>query len=770
MPVSDQSRILRERLAPRMLSLWKALSPLQSVVSFMNTGAHPDDETSAMLAALGLRDGLDLSYCCSTRGEGGQNDIGTEVGAALGALRTAEMERACDVLNMRMYWLCPDPNDPVTDFGFSKSGKETLEKWGRKRTLRRFARVLRMERPDILCPTFLDIPGQHGHHRAMTDAAHKVMDLAADPKFDTGGHAPWQVKKLYLPAWSGAGQAYDDDLPPPPATLTIQAKGFDPVSGASYERIGQQSRSYHRTQGMGKWIEIGDERNWPLHLADSRVDGPDLDLTSGLPKTLRDLGLGSIQDHLDAARAAFPDYDRVAKEACEALRLLQNCDVTPEYAHRIARKITQVSTVIRIAAGVQVEARLEQDQLAPGDESAVHFGVRNGSADLVSTQVITTPGWRATEVSLVNDSAGPSDPYPNRYLPDTPCAPCVCVETTVHGVTSTTRVAFETPPLSVPPVVTSLAPRAGVINLRADNRTLSVAARSIHPTHGKVTLHLPEGWTAVRTEAGFDLSIPKAVSPGAYLVPIYVDNQPAQLVETIAYDHIAPRTLSTPAVLQVQVIEADLPQGRLGYIGGGNDTVDQSIRAMGLSIDALEDADLISDTALAEFDTLVIGIFALRFRRGLAEAMPRIHQWVENGGTLVTLYHRPWDNWSSDTTPPRPLEIGQPSLRWRVTDETSAVTQLTDHPILSYPNAIGRTDWDGWYKERGLYFAKSWDAAYTPLLKMADPGEAPHQGALLSADIGKGRHIHCALILHLQMAKLVPGAFRLMANILAPRQ
>jgi hypothetical protein len=190
---------------------------------------------------------------------------------------------------------------------------------------------------------------------------------------------------------------------------------------------------------------------------------------------------------------------------------------------------------------------------------------------------------------------------------------------------------------------------------------------------------------------------------------------------------------------------------------------------MGADVTALSDAALRSDAALGAFDAIVVGIFAMRFRAGLVEAMPALHRWVEAGGTLVTLYHRPWDNWDPESIPPRRLEIGQPSLRWRVTDEAAAVTQIAEHPVLTTPNPIGPDDWEGWVKERGLYFAKSWDPAYQPLLSMADPGEAPLRGALLAAEIGRGRHIHCALILHHQMENLVPGAFRLMANLIAPR-
>ncbi len=161
------------------------------------------------------------------------------------------MERAADVLKLNLYWLSETPDDTIFDFGFSKSGTETLEKWGRERALKRFVEIIRTERPDIICPTFLDIPGQHGHHRAMTGLAHEVMSAAADPTFPDVDLPVWQVKKLYLPAWSGAGDNYDDDLPPPNATLTVKASGEDPVTGWSWAQIGEQSRAFHLTQGMG---------------------------------------------------------------------------------------------------------------------------------------------------------------------------------------------------------------------------------------------------------------------------------------------------------------------------------------------------------------------------------------------------------------------------------------------------------------------------------------------------------------------------------------
>ncbi len=182
----------------------------------------------------------------------------------------------------------------------------------------------------------------------------------------------------------------------------------------------------------------------------------------------------------------------------------------------------------------------------------------------------------------------------------------------------------------------------------------------------------------------------------------------------------------------------------------------------------------LDDKALAQvdfgqFDSILIGIFALRTRPILAQRLAEIHDWVREGGNLVTLYHRPWDNWKPETSALAPLTIGKPSLRWRVTDENAKITHLVpDHPLLNALNTITEEDWQGWQKERGLYFASDWDNAYTPLLSMADPDEQPLKGSLLSGTFGKGRHTHTSLILHYQLEKLVPGAYRLLANLLNP--
>jgi len=710
MPQSELSRILNHRLKPRIIELWQALAPLQSVVSFMSTGAHPDDEKSAMLAALGLRDGLDLSYACSTRGEGGQNDIGTESGVALGVLRTAEMEKACD-------------------------------------------------------------PGQHGHHRAMTEAAHLVMDLAADPAFSTGQRV-WQVKKLYLPAWSGAGQAYDDDLPPPPETLRIAGGGRDPVSGFSYAQIGQQSRAFHRSQGMGRWVSSEIVHDWPLHLADSRVDGPDNELSSGLAATLKDLDFADAQAHFDVAREAFPDVAVILQEVSAGLAILKSADIPVEYAHKLQRKIIQASRVIRIAAGVDVDACLDRDVLQNGESTSFNISLVSDVAN-VKAELILPKGWREKDGQLHLDNAELSAALPDYYCVDNPSLPCIEISVNTHGVSSGSRLPLAQAPVILPTTRSAVDPSVEILNLNTNRRLVTVRVDCLSPVSrvsAEAKFQTPAGWSVTAEHGNFSIDIGDAV-PGSYRLPLLIDGKPSLSTRIIghAYEHITPRALSFATELQVHILDCALPKAKIAYVGGGNDNVDFWLQRAGFDITALTVEDLMSETILQSYDTLIIGILAMKFREGLSDAMPQVHQWVKAGGNLLTLYHRPWDNWNAHTTPLKRIEIGQPSLRWRVTDQHAAVTHLADdHPILHYPNRIEATDWQGWHKERGLYFASSWDNSYVPLIEMADPDEAPLQGALLSAEIGSGRHSHCALILHHQLAKGVPGAYRLMANLLAP--
>ena len=393
MPLTDQERIARDARHPRIVDLWFALQPLRSVLRFMQSGAHPDDETSAMLAALAYRDGFAISYACAVRGEGGQNDIGTEVTEDLGVLRTAEMERAADVLDMNLYWLSETPEDTIFDFGFSKSGIETLARWNHDRVLKRFVEIVRTEKPDILCPTFLDIPGQHGHHRAMTAAAHEVFVAAADPDFPINLPV-WEIRKLYLPAWSGAGGSYDDEVPPPPDDIDCgherRRSGHRLELGSDRAAIARlSSLAGHGAMGASRQRQRTGRCIWLSRDATVRMG----DCRTGCGRRWR-LCRVSVDRRrsrcsrrpkaIGQALAGFPDFptgsdgchrgidaDSRAREACPD-------DLRADLLHRLDRKEAELARVIRLAAGVEVAGHVAEDWLHPGDPDGPDGRAANG--------------------------------------------------------------------------------------------------------------------------------------------------------------------------------------------------------------------------------------------------------------------------------------------------------------------------------------------------------------------------------------------------------
>ncbi|MBN9305574.1 MAG: hypothetical protein BGO82_03685 [Devosia sp. 67-54] len=792
--LTDRERLARQRARPLLLELHNALTRLTSTLTVMNTGAHPDDEQSGMLAALRFRDGMRVVIACSTRGEGGQNSLGPERGGALGVVRTRELEEAARVLDADLAWLGFGPGDPVHDFGFSKNGVDTLARWGRERLLERLVRAYRRERPDIVIPTFLDVPGQHGHHRAMTEAAEAAIALAADPEafpeHAAEGLAPWRVAKYYLPAWPGGGGTYDDEVPPPNATVLVEAGGRDAATGAPYAEIGQWSRADHATQGMGHWQAVP-QTSWALHL-ESDAGGSEHGIADALPADLRTLGttlggaaaaaLAEAQDRIDDALAAFPQRDGIVTALTAAATALARADaaLTSEQraaaGHRLARKQREIDAALLLAAGVRGSAWLAPAAIAPGGDAELNAHV---DADLPVTvrpvadaALAVGPGATRDGITRHLVRAAADAPLTSPFAEGFASAGgngllWVELSAEIGGRTARMALDLDEPAAIVPAVSVSVDPDAVLLPLPVSTGPIAVTLRADRPGAG-VTLAAAPGF-AVSADGG-RLAVTPApeLAAGRTRLPVLVDGAPGYRSTPIAYPHIGRTRWLEPAGLDVLALDLALPTGaRIGYVGGGADHVGTWLERMELAVDTLDADALASD--LARYTTIVVGIFAFGLRPDLAAATSRLHDWVRAGGHLVTLYHRPSDGWDPDRTPPARLRIGSPSLRWRVTDPAAAVTVLAPgHPLLNGPNRIGPDDWAGWDKERGLYFASEWDPAYVPLLSLNDRGEAPLTGALLSAEIGKGRHTHTSLVLHHQMDRLVPGAFRLLANLVQP--
>ena len=231
--------------------------------------------------------------------------------------------------------------------------------------------------------------------------------------------------------------------------------------------------------------------------------------------------------------------------------------------------------------------------------------------------------------------------------------------------------------------------------------------------------------------------------------------------QSIGYPGLRPYNQYVPAELRTRKVDVKVAQGlRVGYVMGTGDMVPEAIEALGIMPHLLSAEELASGD-LSQWNVIVIGIRAYTARPELAAAETRLEEFVERGGTLVVQYQ--------SSTFPAPLALTLGRMPERVVDEQAPVKLLVPaNLLLAWPNKITETDFDGWFEERGHGFPDSWDAGYTSLTETADPGQDPQRGGLLVAHRGKGTYIYVAYALYRQLPELVPGAYRLLANLLAP--
>lgn len=203
--------------------------------------AHPDDEDTQLITWLAKGRHVETAYLALTRGDGGQNLIGNELGESLGAIRTEELLAARRLDGGRQYFT------RAFDFGFSKNAEETLTQWSRDSILRDVVTVVRQFRPHVIIAVFSGTPADgHGHHQVSGIFAREAYDASGDtvrfPRSTTAGYAPWSVQKFYRAAvYRGQDQA----------TLRMNVGEYDPILGRSYSEIAADSRSQHKSQAMG---------------------------------------------------------------------------------------------------------------------------------------------------------------------------------------------------------------------------------------------------------------------------------------------------------------------------------------------------------------------------------------------------------------------------------------------------------------------------------------------------------------------------------------
>ena len=337
-------------------------------------------------------------------------------------------------------------------------------------------------------------------------------------------------------------------------------------------------------------------------------------------------------------------------------------------------------------------------------------------------------------------------------------------------------------PLIVVPAVTVTVDPAVAAMPAAERapRTVSVMVNAARDgMNGTLRLHAPAGWLVspaahevALNHAGsartFEFAVmPPAEAVGEHLLQARFESDGRTYGEgysLIDYPHINPHPLYRTADVRAMVFPVAIAGNlRIGYIEGAGDDGAAALRQLGATVEPLDATALATDD-LSQFDAIVAGIRAYEVRPDLIAANARLLEYVRRGGTFIVQYNK-YEIVDGDFMP-YPATMTRP--HGRVTDEHAAVTLTApDHPLLSWPNRITPADFEGWVQERGLYFLDTFDSRYEAPLSMADPGEPPQTGALVAARAGEGWYVYTGLALFRQLPEAVPGAFRLLANMVS---
>ena len=367
-------------------------------------GAHPDDEDTALLTALARGMGVNTAYLALTRGDGGQNLIGPELGEGLGVLRTGELLAARGLDGGEQFFT------RAFDYGFSKSADEALGKWPREELLRDVVWVVRNFRPHVIVSIFSGTPADgHGQHQAAGIMAREVFDAAADPAlFPELGAEPWQVGKLYRLA-----RGTD-------ATLAVETGRYDPLLGRSHFQLAMESRSQHRSQDMGVAQPLGGRETDLILVASAPgVDqagsgffaGIDTTLTAGID-VLAGSGRETVERGVARYRAALGeavaalDPAHPASAAAPLASGLAALRGAEEVARRdapasdltraLVNRVDDVTETLLDASGITLQVSASDALIVPGETVEVTMELWNGGATSIrdaSPLIWAPPGW-----------------------------------------------------------------------------------------------------------------------------------------------------------------------------------------------------------------------------------------------------------------------------------------------------------------------------------------------------------------------------------------
>ncbi|MBP2614940.1 PIG-L family deacetylase [Chryseobacterium jejuense] len=803
--------------------IYRELKTLKQLPKVLYLAAHPDDENTGLLSWLINDQNVETGYLSLTRGDGGQNLLGTEQGAALGLIRTHELLEARKLDGAQQFFT------RAIDFGFSKNTTDTFKQWNADSITADVVWVIRKFRPDIIICRFPPTAAAgHGQHAASAVVAEKAFKLAGDKTAfpDQLKYVNvWQPKRVLWNTFRFGGVNTTAEN-----QLKVTVGQYDAQLGMGYGELAGLSRSLHKSQGAGTQSVAGIRTEYFAHVTGEPAKAT---LFDGVVKTWAAKGNADIDHSLDEIISAFnfnnPDLSLPALLALrKKIMTLQNADLKSD-------KLKSLDNIILSCAGFMGEVVTNQAEAVAGD----HYNFRlNLISRATNPVVLENVKWlsklesfnrklsKDSLITIQHDIQIPADaaltePY---WLakPPTNAATFSVPNDTLIGLSEAEsplnvllglKIGSENFQVKLPLSFKKLDPVRGdvVEALRIVPALELKFTQPLYVAKENEDLHLSLhfkvnsnrqysngnlnlmyngerlGGADVSSLNGKDTTI-NYVIPKAKLAAIHSDRfqLDANYVENgvmynkkqvlIQYPHLPSLQYFAPATVTVMKGDIQAKVKKVGYIEGAGDFIPEFLRIAGIQVDVLKDEDFygkLDETAgngsqnkLSQYDAIVLGVRANNTEKKLGRWMPFLWSYVKGGGNLMMQY-----NTNQDTTVDKLGMYNFSIANKRVTEENAAVTFLNpNHKLLNFPNKITANDFKGWIQERGAYFPAQWDAAYEPLFEMHDADEEPLQGSTLYAKYGKGNFIYTPLAFFRQLPAGNVGAARLFLNFLSAQK
>ncbi|RZM30189.1 MAG: LmbE family protein [Pedobacter sp.] len=777
----------------------QGLESLEVTGSVLYMAAHPDDENTRLLAYLAKEKKVRTGYLSLTRGDGGQNLIGTEQADLLGVIRTQELLAARRMDGAEQFFT------RANDFGFSKNPEESFKVWDKQKILGDAVWVIRNFRPDVIIARFPeDSRAGHGHHSASAILAREAFSAAADPK-----QFPEQLK--YTTVWQAKRMVWNTfnfgtSNTTAPDQLTIDVGGYNALLGKSYGEIAAESRSNHKSQGFGSAKQRGSALEYfsPVAGTPAKKDlfeGIDFSLNrypqlAKAQQLLKELNqnyqvsnpahsiTGLLQ--LRTAVKGLPFKHQLLDELILACAGLFIETTAPRQAYALHDMIpVQVQAISRIPAASEMKITIQTTK-DPSPKTLIPNQQLVFTEQVSTDQIgLTQPYWLEKkhavgryEVDSLSKLGSPENQAPSlgNLIVTIGNQQLSIRRPIVYKSTDPVRGELYQPLTIAPPITVTLAEKAYVFNGNAE-REVSVVVRSFKDnSSGTVTAQVPSGWSVTPQslpvkfdKAGeeqtlnFKLKPAGATASGTFALSVNTDGKTYhQGYLPLSYDHIPVQTLFPFSDARLERLDLKIAGKRVGYISGAGDLTVPALRQIGYDVTVLTESQVLT-ADLSVYDAIVAGVRLYNVNEHISTMQSHLMDYVKNGGTYVVQYNV--------NSPLRISELGPYPFkltRDRVTEEDAVVSFLApESPLLNFPNKITTKDFEGWVQERGIYFTTAMDPKYTAVLSMHDTGEQPNSGSLIVADYGKGKYIYTGLVFYRELPAGVPGAYRLFVNLLS---